>query len=325
MITTLESKFWPVSNRCIKEADNPHLGSISGRYCLSVKTLLLKSNSYAEAKSWRDLEYAFTESLKSSSLDEFILLQHTASPRPQGWRSKYVRPVSYKRLDEVPKLLLANTSRTSATPAHLQRPHAEASTGVQPGDGHDGKGQQDRIDIPQERIFDGKEEEEVISSDNHDIPQERIADGKEAEGAVSREDHEEETYEIRVNAAKAVQDAYRHLEQRQATAARKIQAAYRHRLERKRGVPQGIDTVQAHYWHLLRKRSMEMEWVKGSRYYLLFRVPLAYILVCLDTIKVFVESEKKEAKKRVMTEDKGLEELMGALRQLRCDSDDCTL
>ncbi|KAF9644922.1 hypothetical protein BDM02DRAFT_822801 [Thelephora ganbajun] len=59
----------------------------------------------------------------------------------------------------------------------------------------------------------------------------------------------------------------------------------------------GIDATQAHYWRLLRKR-----------------VPLAYILVCLDAIKAFAESEKKEAKKRVMTEDdKNLEELMETL------------
>jgi hypothetical protein len=69
-----------------------------------------------------------------------------------------------------------------------------------------------------------------------------------------------------------------------------------------------------------------MEWSKDSRYYLLFRVPLAYILVCLDVIGAFVESEKKEAKKRLTAEDdKDLEELMEVLRQHRCDSVGFTL
>jgi hypothetical protein len=46
----------------------------------------------------------------------------------------------------------------------------------------------------------------------------------------------------------------------------------------------------------------------------------------LDTVKAFVESEKKEAKKRMMTEDdRDLEELMEALHQHRCDKVDCTL
>jgi len=83
-----------------------------------------------------------------------------------------------------------------------------------------------------------------------------------------------------------------------------------------------VDAIQTHYWDLLRKRSTEMEWSKDSQYYLLFRVPLGYILVCLDAIKTFVESER-EAKKRVMTEDdKHLVELMEALDRYRCDGVD---
>ena len=69
-----------------------------------------------------------------------------------------------------------------------------------------------------------------------------------------------------------------------------------------------------------------MEWTKDSRYYLLFRVPLADILVCLDMIKSFAESEKKEARKRMMKEDhKGLEESMEAQSRYRCDSVGYTL
>jgi len=272
---------------------------------------LLIPNSYANAKSWDDLAYTSVESLKNSSLDEMILLLHTATPSPQGWWPKYVRPVSYNRLDEVPELLLSptpSTLRTGPTLSYQQRANVGAATGVRPHDDHDGPGQQERIDsIPQEKVADRKEAE--------------------AEAIVSGGDHEQEIYETRVNAAKAIQDAYRrHLERKRADAAKKIQAAYRRHLKRKRVVRKGIDATQAHYWNLLRKRSTEIEWSKDSRYYLLFRVPLAYILACLGTIKAFIESEKKEAKKRVMAEDdKDLEELMGALDQHRCDRVDCTL
>lgn len=70
-----------------------------------------------------------------------------------------------------------------------------------------------------------------------------------------------------------------------------------------------------------------MEWPDDSRYYLLFRVPLAYILVCLDMIRTFVESEKKkEAEKWMATEDRGdLEGLMESLQQHKYESSDCTV
>jgi len=236
-----------------------------------------------------------------------ILLLHTTIPNPGGWRPGYVRPVFYGRLDEVHKLLSTapSTLRTGATPAHPQRSHIETTTEVQPDGDHDGEGQQKCIDVPQESI----------------------AEGKEVEVVMSGEDREEEIDEARVNAAKTIQGTYRrYLERKRGDAAKKIQAAYRRRLMRKSIVRKGIEATQAHYWHLLRKRSMEMEWSKKSRYYLLFRVPLAYILVCLDTIKAFVESEKKEAKKRTMTEHHTkLEELMEILTQHRCDNVDCTL
>ena len=271
-------------------------------YRLSVGILLLRPNSYADAKSWENLVYAFTETLRNSPLDEIILLLHNNIPGPQGWRSKYVRPVSYGRLDEIPKLVLSTPApgalRIIAFP---QRSHIEGEKGAQPDDDRDGQEQQKCIDVPQESIAEGK-------------------------GVGVAENHEEEIDETGVNAAKTIQDVYRrYLERKRANAAKKIQAAYRRHLKRNSIVRQGIDAVQAHYWRLLHKKSAELEWSKNSRYYLLFRVPLAYILVCLDAIKVFVESEKKEAKKRVMTEDdKDLEELMDALNQHRCDSIDCT-
>jgi len=140
------------------------------------------------------------------------------------------------------------------------------------------------------------------------VPRERAVEGKRA-GAVLPGGFDEEIEEDpRINATKVVQDAYR-----------------RH-LKRKKMVRRGIEATRAHYWRLLRARSMEMEWSKDSQYYLLFRVPLAYILACLDTVKAFIESEKKEAKKRLMIEDHAdLEGSMEALNQFRYDSIDFAL
>ena len=271
-----------------------------------MKSLLLRPYSYANAKSWKDLEHVFTESLNNTLLDEMIQLLHIHLPNPRRRQSKYIRPAFYNRLDEIPRLLLSaapSALRTSATPVSQQRPQVGATTGVQPDENGDEQKEQEHIDIPQERIADGKETEAVASSGDHEVD------------------------ETRVNAAKAIQDAYRrYLERKRISAARKIQAVYRRHLKRKSVVRKGIEATQAHYWNLLRKRSKEMEWTKGSQYYLLFRVPLGYILVCLSAIEAFAESEKKEVRKRMMTEDhKGLEELVDALSQYRCDSIDCTL
>lgn len=232
-----------------------------------------------------------------------ILLLHEGIPGPFGRRFNHVRTVVYSRLDEVPTLLLADPN-VLRIPVHQQRSRVGGETAVQPDGGHDGQGQ--RTNMPQERIA---EENEVD------------------EGAGSSGDHEQEIDERMIKAAKAIQNAYRrHLERRQAvwdSAAKKIQAAYLRHLKRKSITRKGIDATQARYWHLLRKRSMEMEWTKESRYRLLFRVPLAYILVCLDVIGEFVESKKNESKKRMKTEDhRNLEEFMEALQQQRSDSID---
>ena len=211
-----------------------HRGSISGRLRLSAKIFLLRSNSYTDAECWDDLVYAFTGSLKNSSLDEIILLLHDTLPRPSCWRSKNVRPVSYNRLGEVPKLLLSmapSVLKAGSTPAHQRRPRVVIARGVQPDGNPDGQGQQKRVDVPEERI----------------------ADGKEAEVMFGR-DHEEETDETQVNAAKMIQDAYRRHFERKWTAAKKIQAAYRRHLERKQaGAARKIQ--DAYRRHLERKRA----------------------------------------------------------------------
>lgn len=264
--------------------------------------MLLRPNSYADAEDWDDLVHASIESLKHSSLDEMILLVHNTIPGQYEERPKYVRLVTYSTLDEIPRLLSTTPAalRTGSAAAHQERQRAEVATEVQPDGDGDEQAQEEHVEIPQRSIADGKEGEEAMSSG----------------------DHEEEIDETLDNAAKVIQGAYRrHLEQkrqRRAVAARKIQATYRRYLKRKSVVHQGVDAAQAHYWHLLRKRSLEMGWSKDSRYYILFRFPLAYILVCLDVIKTFAESEKKDVKERILAEgNKGLEGLMKVLGQHR--------
>ena len=232
-----------------------------------------------------------------------ILLLHNTIPGPYGRRSDHVRPVVYSTLDEIPTLLLADPN-TLSTPAHQQRLRVGAATGVRPDGDHDAQGQ--RINVPEEKIADENQAEE---------------------GAGLGGDREQEVDEVTVKAAKTIQDAYRRrLERKRVvrdSAAKKIQSAYLRHLERKRVVRTGVDSTQARYWHLLRKRSTEMEWSKDSRYHLLFRVPLAYILVSLDVIGEFAEFEKNEAKKRITAEDhRGYEDLMENLQQHRYDTVD---
>lgn len=230
-------------------------------------------------------------------MDEMILLLHRSIPGPHPQRWNHVRPVVYSRLDEVPMLLLADPGVTGTfTPQQLPRVGTESS-----GD-FDGQGQ--RINALSERVTEENETEEEPGSNG---------------------DHEQGTEGRSVKAAKTIQNAYRHhLERRRGRAAQKIQVAYLRYLGRKKIVRKGIDATQARYWQLLRKRSTEMEWTKDSRYHLLFRVPLAYILVSLDVAGGFVESKKKEAKKRLTAEgDKDLENVMDTLQQYRCDHIDC--
>ena len=265
--------------------DKRHRGSINGRRYSSAKVLSLRSSRYADAKDWDDLVPVFTDSPENSSPDEMILLMHVAVHGPHEQQPEWVRPVSYGRLSEIPRLLLSaapSALRTGDAPVDQQQPHVEAVIGTQ----SEGQEQQKRID---------------------DVPQERVADANEAE-VVMPSEYRGEIDEAQVNAAKVLLDVYRR------------------RLRQKNVVRQGIEATQAHYWDLLRKRSMKIKWPKDSQYYLLFRVPLGHILVCLDVIGTFADSEKKEAKKRMMTEDhKGLEDSMETLNQHRYDSADCTL
>lgn len=229
-----------------------------------------------------------------------ILLAHVDLPGSYERRPECLRLVPYTRLDEVPKLLLGDpTALANVTILRRPQPRVEAATEVRPDGDHRGHDQQKLVD---------------------DVPQENVTEGKEVEvaGIV---DHEEEIDESRINAAKVIQDAYRrHLDRKRTPAVRKIQAAYRRHLKRN-VIRKGIDATQVQNWELLRKKSSKMKWTKDSQYYLLFRVPLADILTCLDTIKTMSETEKKKANKRMnSSNNQDLDDVMDLITKIRCDS-----
>lgn len=246
--------------------------------------LVLRPNSYADAKNWDDLVHAFTESLEHPSPDEMILLLHQGIPGPHGWWPEHVCPVTYSRLSGVPNHLLSTPPGAVKTSIiHVQqKSHAEGATETRIGESHGEQLQQAPIDASLEGV----------------------ADNMEVEVDMPEPHREQEFDENQVKAAEAIQGAYRayhrHLERKRVSAARKIQAAYRCHLKQKTVPRKATKGTRAYYWDLLRERSREMEWCKDSQYYLLFRVPLADILVCLDTVGTFFRSEKKKASKRTI-------------------------
>ena len=265
-----------------------------------MKALVLRSNRYAEAKGWDGLVDEFAESLKH---DQMILLLHHFAPGHRGRWSWHVRPVTHNKLDRVPKVLLSitpDTGRNAVTRPRQEQPRVEAAAGAEPNVDHS---RSPTIGAPQ-----------------------NIPDGQEAEVDTSDGHHGQEPEEIRINAAIVIQEAYRahrgrlnrQVEQKQAVAARKIQAAYRRHLKRKLVPRKGIEGAQARFWNELREKSTEMDWPKDSQYYLLFRIPLGYILACLDTIGAFFQSEKKEVNKQIEGKsNKAYGELMDALDKYR--------
>lgn len=308
---TLGREFWPIFSHYTKENGSLLRWSISGRYLLSAIALLLRSNSYTDAKNWNDLVHAFTESLKHPFRDEMILLLHKTLPGPCGRWSEHVFPITYDTLGGVPKLLLAkvpSTIRADVTHNQPKQRPEETETEAQLKRNHGEKQQPDPVDASWKKVVKSKGVE-MNRLDSH---------------------KEQDCEEIRINAAKMIQDAYRahrrHLKQKRVSAARKIQVAYRRHLKRKNVVRKGIDELRVHYWRVLRMRSREMEWSKDSRYFILFRVPLADILVCLDIVGTFFQSEKKEANKRMVDpQNNNHEELNKAVDQYRYEKPSWTM
>ena len=87
------------------QSGHPGRGSPGSMHRLSVKSLLLRFNSYTYAKNWDDLENALNKSLNDSPFDELIHLLHADLPARIRCPSEYVRVLTYNRLEEVPELL----------------------------------------------------------------------------------------------------------------------------------------------------------------------------------------------------------------------------
>ena len=295
----LGREFWPVFSPYPKKDNNLRHWPISGRHLLSMTTLVLRFNRYAHSKDWYDLMHASIESLPSP--DEMILLLHKSKPGPRGRFPERIFPVVYDTLDEVPKLLLSKAPGPLGTvvPLVQQQQRVEIITRAQPDGDHDGQRQLIPIDASQEGVTDIKEAE-ADELDSH---------------------HEEEFNETQVKAAQVIQVAYyRHLERKRVAAALKIQAACRRYLRQRNVARMVIDESRVQYWKLLRERSKETKW-EDLRYYLLFRVPLADILICLDLIWAFLKAEKKDANKRMgAPKEKDGEELMDVIDQYMYDS-----
>ena len=109
-----------------------------------MKLSVLRSNSYADAKSWDDLVNAFAESLKDSPFDELILLLHTDLPAPVRHLSEYIRVVTHSWLEEVPGLLSVapNAFRARATSAQEAEPQDGDVSGGQHNSGDGERGQE---------------------------------------------------------------------------------------------------------------------------------------------------------------------------------------
>ena len=124
-VKSSKRKSWPAFSLCARKTDDSRHRSISGRYPSPTSALVLRSNSYTNAKDWDGLMRALVESLKRSPPDEMILLlRDTASGRPERL-SEHVRPVTYHLLYRVPKQLLSNAPnimRTIITRAPQQQP-----------------------------------------------------------------------------------------------------------------------------------------------------------------------------------------------------------
>lgn len=127
----------------------------------------------------------FTESLRNSSFDEIVHLVHTTIPGPDGWRSKYVHPVSYNQLDEVSELfhlVVPNTFKPVPTPPRLKKPPVKVKSGEQPDGDREERQQQKNTQMPRGMSM-------LINKSGSVVP---------------REGHEKVTSEPLVNATKSV-------------------------------------------------------------------------------------------------------------------------
>ena len=185
--------WWP-SNNSKKEIGDRRRCFTESTYTLHSTNSFLSRNSYTWVRDWSELAQVFRKSFTDSAMDELILLLHSKSPRPHGWRANFARLVVYDRLEDILSGVAFRTSKQVVEPTlpHPGQPMAVVVDKVH--ENHDGTHEQD-------------------------IPLENVADDDHEQDSESQEDHEVQTPELQAknDAARRIQAACtRHLERKKA-------------------------------------------------------------------------------------------------------------
>ena len=211
-------------------------------------------------------------------MDELILLLHSKSPWPYGWRTSFARLVVYDRLEDISSGAAFQASKQVGEPT---LPH--------PGQ-------------PMTVVVDNQAHGNHDGTHEQDVPLENVADDDHEQDLEPQEDHEVQTPEL----------------QAKNDAARRIQAACTRHLERKKAVPTGVHAIRARFWGQLQARAAGMTWNHPSRYRLILQGPMVHVLVCLDLLGAAADSAKREVKKRAkVAHHEELEELMESQKRYR--------
>lgn len=214
----------------------------------------------------------FTRSLSDSTFDEMILLLHSRAPKYQGWISRYVRPVTYENIREIPNRLRMKAAGRADTHADLPQAPGLPNPGGHSVQPENDDGQQKQSTLPKEDVLSQNGAAPPVDNSSHD------------EVPVSREE---------IEAVLVLETAYLRVSTRRKEALK------------------GIDATRARLWSLIHERVSSMEWSRHTRYKLLMQGPLVHVLVCLDCVKMFADYINKDSKKQLRGSDhKRLEELI---------------
>ena len=214
----------------------------------------------------------FTKSLSDSTFDELVLLLNSKAPKYQRWVSRYVRRVTYGNIEEIPGLLQAKAAGRADALAETDPPPGFPSSERCPVEPDANDGHEKQPALP---------EEDVLSPNVGEAP---VDNSSQHEVSASREE---------IQAVHVIETAYHRISARRKEALK------------------GIDATRARIWSLLHERASSMEWSRYTRYRFLMQGPLAHVLVCLDSVKMFADYISRDSKKRLRGDDhKRLEELI---------------
>ena len=212
-------------------------------------------------------------------MDELILLLHSKSPRPYGWRSKFALPLIYDRLEEVASGIGLQTPKYPDGPS-MFHPTQSNTVGTDDQVDDNGGGEREQEATPHGHFMEDDNEEDLVAQESQDVQSPEL--------------------------------------QTKMAAARKIQAACIRHLKRKTAAPTGTHAIRAQFWTQLQARAARMTWNRASRYKPILRGPLVHVLVCLDFIGTAAHSAKRDVKKRSkVAHHQELEELMESQARYR--------